>query len=223
MREGATGVGYTFETLLGKQEDYFPIPDYEGIEIKTMRYFSKHKIHLFNAMPDGDFLFPIKRVIDNLGYPDKLYPEYKVFTTSIKANEFKNLRSKKVKLFVNWEEEKIDLLAYTYNNQKIDIHTSWSFKLLQDSLFRKLNYLAIIKACSKKINGEEYLLYGSASYYKLKDFNTFLKLIENGTITITFKISIYKDKENLGKIYNRGTDFSIFEKDIELLFNKIIL
>ena len=47
MREGATGVGYTFETLLGKQEDYFPIPDYEGIEIKTMRYFSKMEIFYF--------------------------------------------------------------------------------------------------------------------------------------------------------------------------------
>ena len=35
-RKGPTGIGYTFEELLGKQEDNMPIADFQGIEIKTV-------------------------------------------------------------------------------------------------------------------------------------------------------------------------------------------
>ena len=37
MKKGYGGVGYTFERLLGKEVDSFRIPDFHGIEIKTMR------------------------------------------------------------------------------------------------------------------------------------------------------------------------------------------
>ena len=70
-RIGNGGIGYTFETMLGKREENFPIPDYNNIEIKTSRTNSWGKIHLFHATPDGDFLFPIKDILNTLGYPDK--------------------------------------------------------------------------------------------------------------------------------------------------------
>ena len=41
LRNGPTGIGYTFETLLNKKEDCQRQPDYQGIEIKTIRYLSK--------------------------------------------------------------------------------------------------------------------------------------------------------------------------------------
>ena len=44
MRKGSTGVGYTFEKLLGKEEDNLPFPDYKGIEIKTVIYYYKRII-----------------------------------------------------------------------------------------------------------------------------------------------------------------------------------
>ena len=31
LRKGDTGVGYTFETLIGKEEENFPIADYGSI------------------------------------------------------------------------------------------------------------------------------------------------------------------------------------------------
>ncbi len=52
-RKGTTGIGYTFETLLGKEEESFPIPDYGSIEIKTRYRNAKFPITLFNATPDG--------------------------------------------------------------------------------------------------------------------------------------------------------------------------
>ena len=41
VRNGPTGVGATFEKLIGKEEESFEIPDYYGIEIKTRRAYSK--------------------------------------------------------------------------------------------------------------------------------------------------------------------------------------
>ena len=35
VRRGSTGIGATFESLLGKPEESFEIPDFYGIEIKT--------------------------------------------------------------------------------------------------------------------------------------------------------------------------------------------
>ena len=46
VRNGSTGIGATFEYLLGKEEESFEIPDYYGIEIKTKRAYSKSYITL---------------------------------------------------------------------------------------------------------------------------------------------------------------------------------
>lgn len=220
-RSGTTGIGYTFESLLNKKEDYFQMPDYDGIEIKTVNYNSKQKIHLFNMTPDGDFLFPIKRIISKIGYPDRDYPQYKVFNVSVKSKPETILGYKKLKLYVNYKKKKIDLLVNTIEGKKIKIDISWSFESLKKALYLKLQKLAIIDAYSNKEKNDTYYYYNSISFYILRNFNTFIYLIEKGIIEVTFKIGVHKDGEQLGKIHDRGTDFSIMKKDIELLFKKI--
>lgn len=221
-RKGSTGVGYTLEKLLGIEENSLPIADYEGIEIKAMRIFSRKRIHLFNAAPDGDFLFPYERVLENIGYPSKKNPKYKVFLSAANGKNYTNIGySKKVKLYVNREKQKIDFLVADkfYKNIKIDV--SWSFDLLKSKIEQKIKELAIVKAEHKFINETEYFFYRRIEFYKIKDFNTFLKLIEDGTIKISFKINAHTTGINEGKIDNHGTDFSIKEEDIEKLFTKI--
>ena len=73
-----SGVGLTFESLLGKLPDSMFFPDYYGIEIKTRRAYSKSAITLFNATPDGEDLFEIERLKNNYGYPCKSDRNYKV-------------------------------------------------------------------------------------------------------------------------------------------------
>ena len=63
--------------------------------------------------------------------------------------------------------------------------------------------------------------YRNIQFYELKSFDEFINLIEKGIIGISFKISIKKNKNSIGKTYDRGTDFSILEKDIPLLFDSI--
>ena len=59
-RKGTTGIGYTFECLLNKEEENLEIPDFGAIEIKTKNFYSRGKIELFVATPDGDSLFAIQ-------------------------------------------------------------------------------------------------------------------------------------------------------------------
>ena len=78
IRKGNTGIGATFEYLLGKNEENFEIADYYGIEIKTKRSYSKAYINLFNAVPTGSGYYEVKRLRDTYGYPDSNLKQYKV-------------------------------------------------------------------------------------------------------------------------------------------------
>ena len=222
MRYGSTGVGYTLEKLLHIEENSLPFADFHGIEIKSMRIFSKRNIHLFNAEPDGDFLFPYERILKYIGYPSKKNSDYKVFMSAAYGNEYTNIGySKKIKLYVNRKDEKVDLIVTDkfYNNIKVDV--SWSFQLLKNKIENKIKNLAIIKAEHKIINQKEFFYYKRIDFYINKGFENFLNSIEDGTIKVCFKMDVYLDGIKKGKINNHGTDFSIKESDIEKLFTKV--
>ena len=224
MRNCSSGIGYTFENLIGKQEENFPIPDYNGIEIKTSRRTSWGKIHLFHATPDGDYLFPIKNILEVLGYPDRNYPKYKVFNISLNSKNYTKIGSnKKIKICVNREKNKVYLIAKNKKDEDYKLHVSWSFELLQQRINLKLKYLAIVKAESKKIEGIEYFKYDEIKFYKLKSFTTFIDLLEAGIIDISFTIGIYKKGKKLGQTHDRGTIFSINRNHIKLLYDEIVV
>ena len=221
-RKGTTGIGYTFETMIGKEEDQLCIPDFYGIEIKTIRKKSQKKIHLFTMSPDGDFLYPMERVLKLLGYPDKYNKEYNRIFTTVSGKNYKKLGYYKIiKLIVNRKDKKIELIAYNIYGEKIPLDTSWSFSSIEERMKIKLSHLAIIQADNKIINNQEFFKYEKMKIYKYKGIETFLELIEKGIIEITIKATTYKQGNKKGKIHNRGGDFSILEKDIEKLYECI--
>ena len=55
--------------------------------------------------------------------------------------------------------------------------------------------------------------------YVLKDFNTFLSLLEQGVIRVTFKVNITLVGPKKGKTCDHGTGFDIQEKDLLKLYN----
>ena len=61
LRRGDTGIGYTFETLLGISSNNKRYPDYKGIEIKTTRSY-KNRSTLFSKAPSWK-LSNIKKVL----------------------------------------------------------------------------------------------------------------------------------------------------------------
>ena len=62
------------------------IPDYEGIEIKTRRTYSKSYITLFNAVPDGGKSLEIERLKNFYGYPYKRDRRYKALYADVYGN-----------------------------------------------------------------------------------------------------------------------------------------
>lgn len=191
----SSSIGRTFENELNLPRNEFSVPDYNGIEIKTRRTYSKSRITLFSAVPDGEDLFEVERLKKKYGYPYKRDKDYKALYANVYGNRktFAGL-SYQYKLEVNRSEEKILLCIYNKYDDLIERKVYWSFSCLENKIKNKLNILAIVNAWPKNINGWNYFNYYKIDFYTIKEFKTFLNLIEDGTIRITLKVDIHRDK-----------------------------
>lgn len=218
-----SGIGLTFEELLGKKADNFSLPDFQNVlEIKTKLAFSKKPIHLFKLTPEGTNFIETKSILEKYGYYQASNKNYKVFNGTISAkNIYKIGFYYYFSLSVNYKEEKVVLLVYDCNKKLIDNNVYWSFNKIENALIRKLKYLAIVYVWSTKKNGFNYYKYYRYDIYKYSNFYTFLNLLENGIINITFSIDIYKSNKRYGQIHDHGTSFNIDKNNIEKLFIKM--
>lgn len=219
---GNGGVGITLEYLLQKEKENFELPDYKGIELKAKCSKRESHITLFSAVPDS-YLFEIKRLLQEYGYPDNKYPEFKIFNLAVYGHKRIKLNNHYFKLYVDWQNKKVILCVYDKSLNIIDQLTSWSFELLQEKLERKLSLLALVHAERKFQHNKVYFKYTNIAFYRLNSFERFLLLIDNGIIKITFRIGVYKDEKRFGQIYDHGTCFSIDKNDISRLFDEIEL
>lgn len=220
VRKGSTGVGATFEALLGKVEESFEIPDYYGIEIKTKRAYSKSYITLFNAVPTGSTFHETKRLRDNYGYPSKRDKKLK----RLYAEFFYNQITKVglwyyFELKINKEKGKLFLIVYDYKKELIDESTYWDLDILKEKLERKLQILALIKAWTNKIDNVEYFKYFKMNIYVLKSFDNFIQAIIDGKIKVMLKIDSYIDPEKYGNVDEHGVGFAISEDALTDVFD----
>ena len=213
--------GITFEKLIGKEIENFPIPDYNGIEIKTKCKNSRSRISLFSATPDS-FLFENKRLVALYGYPDKQLPKYNVLNNSVSSKTLTYIgNNRNLGIEVDWNNKKVILNVYRGQLEIIDNLTSWSFELIEEKVNLKLKKLCYVTADKLNYKNNTYVKYISDYYYNIKDINTFFKLIEDGTIWVTFKLGIFKTGRKIGMLHDHGTSFEIYQKDLEKLYNKI--
>ena len=223
VNRGSNGVGFTFESLLGIQKNELEIPDYNGIELKARRYNSTSYIILFSCKPEGRYYHEVERIKEKYGYPHSIFKEYKVLNNSVYANKKNKIGQKYYfKLEVSRKNERIYLLIYDINKKLIEREVYWEFDALKEKLYRKLKWLAVVKAYSKRccLEQTEYFKYDEIKIYYLKNFETFIRLLESGTIRVNFKLNIETSAEKLGRIHDHGTSFDILEKDLVLLYNK---
>lgn len=221
IHEGYGGIGDTFENLLGKEKADFCFPDYDGIEIKTRRSYSKSLISLFCAVPDGEELFEIERLRNEYGYPDKDIKEAKVLHAVVYSNKLCSIGSKYFfKLDVDENQQKVYLCVLNKELNLLERKVYWSFDELKEKLQCKLKYLMLIDAWTNNINGKMHYKYYKAVFYKLKDIDTFIELIKKGYISITFRISVYKGNYRYGLPHNHGLSFGISNDHLPLLYDK---
>lgn len=222
-RNGTTGIGYTFEELIGKKEDYSFNPDFLDIEIKTMRQYSKQKIHLFGLSPEeGNGEYPMKKILNKLGYNSKNKPNTKYLKVGINAVEFSNVGYyEKLKIVINRERERIELLAIK-NGYKANLEVYWPFDKLETRLKTKLSKLALVIAKNRISNNEEYFYYYSIIFYRLKSFHVFLDLLEKGIITLRFNVEGKIEGNEITEMCDRGSSFLINRIDLDKLFERVM-
>ena len=222
VNRGSNGVGFTLESLFGISKNELEIPDYNGIELKARRYSSTSYIILFSCKPEGKYYHEVERIKDEYGYPHSIFNEYKVLNNSVYANKKNKIGNNYYfKLDVSRIEERIYLLIYDINNKLLERTVYWDFDVLKEKLYRKLKWLALIKAYSKKscIEQCEYFKYEEMKIYCLKNFSTFIHLLEKGIIRVNFKLNIKTKGDKIGQIHDHGTSFDIKECDLVKLFD----
>lgn len=215
--------GSKFESLLGKSNDNFQIPDFDGIEIKTKKINSYDKyITLFNAVPYGKDFFEIDRLKREYGYPDSDLKNCNVLNGDIFCKKKNRIGAKfYFQSQIDNKNKKINLLIYNRYGNIIDSNTFWPFEIIKERLYCKLKYLAIIKVKTKKENHQQYYKYENIEIFKLKNFEKFLEAIQYDYIRIQLKIGVFKSGKRIGQTHDRGTGFQINENYINYLYTKI--
>ena len=219
LRKGTTGIGYTFESLLNKEEDSECKPDFLGIELKTKFGYSKTPLTLFHCVPQKNNESAINYIFDRYSYPKYNNPNVFIFSREVYSDHSKVVHGYEFRLHVDYLGKEIVMKSY-YKGEFLENVCSWDFKTLQIKLATKLKYLAIIEGYPYKINKELFYKYLKMTSYKLKGFFEFLKLIEKGKINILFYLKIDFSKNN-PKIENHGVAFRIENDYIKHLFTKI--
>lgn len=214
-REGVTGVGKTFEDLIGKAEDTEGIPDYHGIEIKTKLGYSKSYTTLFNSTPEDEL--ETQRLSKKYGYPDKILKDKKVLNISITKTPTLVANKYYFNLKVDYEKRQLILVIKDRYGHLLEDRVYWR------KLNTKLQYVALINAWPTTRNNMTYYKYYKINFYKLKSFDKFIELIDKDVIRISLKIGVYRDGVKKGLPHDRGTSFELRTFDFYQLFEHIYI
>lgn len=77
----------------------------------------------------------------------------------------------------------------------------------------------LVDAWTNNIDGKMHYKYYKATFYKLKDIDIFIDLIDKGFIAVTFKISVYRNYR-YGLPHNHGLTFGISNEHLPLLYDE---
>lgn len=219
-RKGTTGAGYTFESLIGKQEDQECKPDFGSIEIKTRNAFTKSPMNLFTFNPTSlNGGYAIQDIFDNYKYLKENTNEI-VFSRNVYYCKKIQKNSYSFNLFLDSEEKRLYLTSLKDNIYESKI-CYWDLDKLKEKVENKLQLLAVVKAYPYTRNNETYFKYLKMNLYKLKNFEKFIELMISDKIFISISL---KQKENSDKkkyIDNHGCAFRIVNEAFDELFQEI--
>jgi len=202
MRSGDTGIGYTFESLLGIKENNDKTADFKGIEIKCKR--SKEvgtpdstKINLFQEGPVWFTKASAKERIRIIGKEgnDGLYSCFSQLTT--------NPNNLGLFLDIIGSQNKIDL------RKDQNALGYWLFEGLEHRLAEKHSRTAFIKARTRNANSNTQFLYDEFVYCDRPSITRFVDLVSHRNIVFEF---IMSEKPN-GSIRNHGYPWRLIRSE----------
>ncbi|TAA71930.1 MvaI/BcnI family restriction endonuclease [Planococcus salinarum] len=196
-KDGDTGIGFTFETLLGIKSNSSKTPDYKGIEIKCSRSKKSKekrtspsgKQTLFSLIPNWDTVSSRRGLIERYGVDDPLKNRTSIYCTiKILPNSY------------GWNleiDEESHIIYVCNRGQRVVYYTMDD---LRDALESKHRESVFITA-ETRLNGnnKEEFHYDSLTHCREVLFSEYLALIRENLAGLDFAIHM-KD----GKVRDHG-------------------
>jgi len=202
MRSGDTGIGYTFETLIGLKENNDKSADYKGIEIKCKKTkisgTGSGKINLFQQAPvwakKETAIERIKRIgkLEDDGH----YSCYSQITTTPNNLE--------LALKPNHEKNQIDLI------KAFEFLGHWPNDVLDARLQEKHNRTIFIKADVKASTEGQQFRYKEVVYCERPSIEKFIELVQTRQLVFEFLMS----EKPRAKVRNHGYPWRLVNEDI---------
>lgn len=224
-RNGPTGIGKTFEDLLGKKEDNLPLPDFHQIELKAHNQAQNSYITLFTKSPNSPR--GINTLLrKNYGYVDQ-GSEQNILHTSVTSNKLQfNAKSNRYFKVINNPKTR-SLLLEVYNSSKELIQESfvaeWSYEVLEKALVTKLKTLAVIEADTITVNKEKYYSYNAIQIVHGLTLKQLLAALDAQKLIVDLRLGVYKSGPKKGKTHDHGTGFRMKFNDLVNYANVEIL
>jgi hypothetical protein len=207
LRDGDTGIGYTFESEMGLQETNIAIPDIGGrFEIKTTRRKSSNLLTLFTFNRAVWRITP-KEVIEKYGYIDENGRHALYQTVFYQSGNSSNLH-----LGIDKNKNTVSLF------EKEICLAEWDLYVLVGKFSTKLSRVLLVIADSDKRDKKESFYYNEAYLLLEPETRKFIDAFEHSIIGIDVRMHL--NEKNT--VRNHGTGFRCRESDLYNLYQKVI-
>lgn len=197
LRKGPTGIGLTFETLMGVEENNLALPDIDGIEIKAHRDNSKSMVTLFTFNKKAWQINPLEAIRKYGSYDDNgqlgMY-----YTMSLTPNS--------AGLFLTVNETEISV-----QHTSGEIIATWQLSTLAERFSQKIPALLFILAHTEERAGIEYFHFYRGQLMRDTTKELLSELFKTGNLLVDLRLH---DKETMAR--NHGTGFRAFEDKLPL-------
>lgn len=219
-RKHNTGIGKTFEDLIGIIENNNFLADYEDVlELKSSRELSNSMVTLFTKAPTHPK--GINSIMkERFGEPDQKAEGLKTIHTTFSALKFNTFFKRfGFKLEVNEEKRKIYILVKNLETDKIeDIEIYYEFYEIKNIIEKKLDYIAYIKAETKKEKEKEFFNFKKAILLSDLTFDKFIQFIKEGLILYDIRIGVCRSGKMKGKTHDHGSGFRVLKNNLNKVF-----
>lgn len=216
-RRNNTGIGKTFEDLIGVEENNIDAPDLLGYEIKSHREDAESYVTLFTKAPS----FPLRANRQLLAaYGEIEKNGLKKLHTSMFAtagNTYRGLYS--FQLENDRGQQRILIVVRNLQTgEEIDRSTGYTYKDIENCLDRKLHNLFYVEAETEKQGEEERFYFHSADIYEEPSMERFLEMVDNGLIMYDIRMGMYGSGKNQGNPHDHGSGFRVKACNLKQLY-----
>lgn len=201
-RSGPTGVGHTFESLLGLKEDNIALPDLGEVEVKARRVNSTSMVTLFTFDRKAWVMKPLAAV-KKYGTLDKSGRQGLYFTMARTPTS--------TGLFLHIEEELISV-----RHLSGEIVAVWNLEQLANQFMKKLPALILVSALSEVRDGREWFNYTRAQFLTGTSPDILREQILAGNVLVDLRLH-----DQVTRARNHGTGFRAREDKLSLLFKTV--